>query len=100
MIIIFTHCVVNYNTPAGDAPHVTRLTAPETRPPSVDALPEEITSASAKLVYLYLDRAGPTTVSELSAALDMRKLALYSVLGALVDQGLVDRDGETYALSV
>jgi DNA-binding IclR family transcriptional regulator len=77
---------------------VTRLTAPETRPPSVDTLPEEIASASAKLVYLYLDHAGPATVSELSAALDMRKLSLYSVLGALAEEGLVDRDGETYTV--
>lgn len=66
---------------------------------TVDPLPDQLVSASAKLVYLYLDRAGSTTVSELAAALEMRKLGLYSVLGALADKGLVEYEGETYAVA-
>jgi predicted transcriptional regulator len=84
-------------SPAGDGRTVTQLTA-RTRQSPVDPLPDRLVSASAKLVYLYLARAGSATVSELSTALDMRKLSLYSVLGALADEDLVEHEGETYRL--
>jgi DNA-binding MarR family transcriptional regulator len=71
--------------------------ADTTRPTAVDPLPDDLASASAKLVFLYLDRAGPTTISELSTDLDMRKLSLYAVLDSLAGKGLVDSEGETYA---
>ena len=77
---------------------MTQSAATTERPTPTDALPDAITSPAAKLVYLYLDRAGPTTVSDLSAALDMRKLSLYSVLDALAGKNLVDNDGETYGI--
>lgn len=78
---------------------MTQLAAPATESTQTDALPDDISSPVAKLVYLYLDRAGPTTISDLSAALDMRKLSLYSVLDALAGKELVDNDGETYGLA-
>lgn len=77
---------------------MTQLTA-SAQSTTVESLPDRITSASAKLVYLYLDSAGPTTISELSADLDMRKLSLYSVLDALAGKDLVDAEGETYMLA-
>jgi predicted transcriptional regulator len=78
---------------------MTQLAAPTTQSTTLDPLPSTLDSASAKLVYLYLDTVGPTTISELSAALDMRMLGLYSVLGTLADDGLVDSEGETYFLA-
>jgi DNA-binding MarR family transcriptional regulator len=78
---------------------MTQLAAPATQSSNVDPLPDQLVSASAKLVYLYLDRAGSTTISELAVALDMRKLSLYSVLDALAGKDLVERDGETYAVA-
>lgn len=72
-------------------------TADATRPTAIGSLPNGIASASAKLVFLYLDRAGPTTISQLSTALDMRKLSLYAVLDSLAGKGLVESEGETYA---
>jgi sugar-specific transcriptional regulator TrmB len=77
---------------------MTHLTA-RARQRTVDPLPDRLTSASAKLVYLYLARAGPATVSELSTALDVRTLGLYGVLGVLADEGLVEHEGETYRLA-
>ncbi|WP_318570756.1 TrmB family transcriptional regulator [Salinigranum marinum] len=78
---------------------MTQLAAPTTQSTTVDPLPSAIDSASAKLVYLYLDTVGPTTITELSAALDMRMLGLYSVLDTLASDGLVDSEGETYFLA-
>ena len=77
---------------------MTQLAAATSSQPTTDTLPSTIRSPAAKLVYLYLDSAGPTTISELSAALEMRKLSLYSVLDALASKGLVDNDGETYGV--
>jgi DNA-binding IclR family transcriptional regulator len=36
------------------------------------------------------------TVTELTETLDMKKLSLYSILGTLADEGLVERRDETY----
>jgi DNA-binding IclR family transcriptional regulator len=60
-------------------------------PPSLDA-------ASSKLVYLALAERGEATISTLASALDMQLLALYSILGSLADENMVERDGETYRL--
>ncbi len=61
-------------------------------------VPSSLDATSSKLVYLCLAEGGESTVSELAETLDMRMLALYSVLGSLVDQDLVERRGETYHL--
>jgi predicted transcriptional regulator len=63
------------------------------------ALPNELDSASSKLVYLYLRTAGECTVDDLQSSLDMKKISLYPLLKSLSKQGLVDRDGETYSLA-
>lgn len=59
-------------------------------------IPDGIQSPRAKLVYLSLATTGPSTVDELAGALDMPKLALFSVLGTLSDRDLVATDGDTY----
>jgi predicted transcriptional regulator len=63
------------------------------------ALPNELDSASSKLVYLYLRTAGECTVDDLQSSLDMKKISLYPLLQTLSKQDLVDREGETYSLA-
>ncbi len=62
-------------------------------------LPTEIESTGSKLVYLYLSTAGEATIGELRTSLDMKHLSLYPVLETLASEGLVARDGETYAVA-
>lgn len=59
-------------------------------------MPGEISSPSAKLVYLYLQTENGATVEELGDGLEMKKLSLFSVLKTLRQRDLVDRDGERY----
>lgn len=56
-------------------------------------VPSTIESAQSKLVYVYLATAREATVDELAAALDMRKLGLFTVLATLEAHGYVERDG-------
>lgn len=63
------------------------------------AVPSEVTSAEAKLVYLYLSVRGRATVDELGESLGLPKLALFSILGTLREHGLVARDGDVAHLS-
>lgn len=62
----------------------------------IESLPEGVQSPRAKLVYLYLQVAGGSTVSEVQETLDVPKLTLFSVLDALAGRGLVERDGDAY----
>jgi predicted transcriptional regulator len=59
-------------------------------------MPEELSSPRSKLVYLFLSTREGATVEELGEGLDMKKLALFSVLKALRSRDLVERDGEFY----
>ncbi|MFC6889087.1 TrmB family transcriptional regulator [Halorubrum trueperi] len=63
------------------------------------ALPPELQSPRAKLVYLYLTTNGDATVSEMGDSLGMKKLSLYSILKTLRKEGMIDCDGDTYALN-
>lgn len=65
---------------------------------NMDAIPTDLRSPRAKLVYLYLRNSGGATVEQLARALDMQKIALFSVLKTLRQRGLVDRDREQYVL--
>ncbi|MFC4541091.1 MarR family transcriptional regulator [Halosolutus amylolyticus] len=62
----------------------------------LDRLPTELDSPQAKLVYLYLDATGGSTVADLKETLAMQKIAILSVLASLSKQGLVAKEGETY----
>lgn len=62
----------------------------------LEALPEDIESPTAKLVYLALDAGGTATVDELRETLDLQKLVLFETLGILESKGLVDADGRYY----
>jgi len=63
------------------------------------ALPAEVESPRAKLVYLYLQTAGDATVSDLRDELDVPKLTLFSVLKTLRSNGLVEAEGERYRIT-
>lgn len=62
------------------------------------SLPDDLQTPNSKLVYLYLQRATHATVNELSAALNMKKMTLLSILSLLVDAGHVIRDGDRVEL--
>lgn len=66
---------------------------------AVPSLPTDLQSPRAKLVYLYLTTNGDATVSEMGDSLGMKKLSLYSILKTLRREGMVDCEGDTYALN-
>jgi len=66
---------------------------------TVPALPPELQSPRAKLVYLYLTTNGDATVSEMGESLGMKKLSLYSILRTLRKEGMVACEGDTYTLT-
>lgn len=64
-------------------------TAPRSEPA---ALPEDLTTAEAKLVYLALETTAARTVDDLQERLDLGKLTLFQLLSTMTDAGLVERD--------
>ncbi|MDL5360642.1 helix-turn-helix domain-containing protein [Halalkalicoccus sp. NIPERK01] len=66
------------------------------QPRPVAALPEELRSAGAKLVYLYLAVENEATIDELQAILGMRKVTLYPLLQTLTRNGLVEKVDTRY----
>ncbi|MFC5135210.1 MULTISPECIES: MarR family transcriptional regulator [Haloferacaceae] len=68
----------------------------ETAHAAAPALPPELQSPRAKLVYLYLTTNGHATVSEMGDSLGMKKMSLYSILKTLREQDMVVREGDAY----
>jgi len=59
------------------------------------AVPDELESAEAKLVYLSLKTAEGASVDELRDNVGLSKLTLHSILRTLRDRGVVrENDGE------
>ena len=58
---------------------------------------DEMSSRTAKLVYLYLSERGAATAEELATALDERLLTLLPVLRTLEREGLVAKRDGRYA---
>lgn len=56
------------------------------------ALPEDLETSEAKLVYLALSSTPAETVDDLQNALDMQKLSLFQLLSTLSSAGLVESD--------
>lgn len=81
--------------PSTDRDRATRSTTDATGATEAVELPSRLTSAQAKLVYLYLLTRDTATVDELGRALRLPKLTLFSVLGTLDEYDLVVRDGDT-----
>jgi predicted transcriptional regulator len=69
-------------------------TAPDTE--TSDVIPAAIDADSTKLVYLFLDVHGESTVSDIATSLGMTKLSLFSILDTLAGKGLVEGDGHEY----
>lgn len=65
--------------------------------PTVDALPEELDSPRAKLVYLYLAVADDAALTDLQETLDLKKITLFSILESLQRRDLVEHDDDAYA---
>lgn len=63
------------------------------------AVPAELESPRAKLVYLFLAIQGESSVTELQNGLEMKKISLYSILGTLCKRGLVHQDSERYRIA-
>lgn len=59
-------------------------------------IPEELDSARGKLVYLYLDFTGESSLDELSTALDLPLITLCGLLETLEGRGLIVREGDRY----
>lgn len=62
------------------------------------AVPSELSSPAAKLVYLRLAITGGSTIDRLATDLDLRKLTLYSVLRTLESRRLLETEGDRYRL--
>ncbi|PSQ53326.1 TrmB family transcriptional regulator [Halobacteriales archaeon SW_8_65_20] len=57
---------------------------------------QQLSSKTAKLVYLYLTERGAATADELAAALDEQLLTLLPVLATLEERGLVTTTDGAY----
>ncbi|MFB6301489.1 MAG: hypothetical protein ABEH78_01305 [Haloferacaceae archaeon] len=79
--------------------------APDTVPAASSAdrrdvpLPDTLQSPRTKLVYLYLRTTAGAGMAELKRSLGMQALALYPILDALVEKGLVERDDDAYVVT-
>lgn len=60
------------------------------------SLPEDLESARAKLVYLYVAVRGGASADEIARVLDIGKGTILSILQTLCGRGLVERRGERY----
>ncbi|WP_436347918.1 MarR family transcriptional regulator [Natronorubrum sp. FCH18a] len=65
----------------------------------MEPVPDDLDSAQAKLVYLYLEATGGATIEDLGATLAMKKLSILSVLNALSSAGVVDRRENEYVVA-
>jgi DNA-binding HxlR family transcriptional regulator len=59
------------------------------------SLPSTLDTTGSKLVYLYVNTVGETTVKDINRMLDMEMLTLLPTLGTLEAAGLVERHGDT-----
>lgn len=61
------------------------------------ALPSELESPRAKLVYLSLQTAG-ASIDDLQSDLGLQKIALYSILRTLRERELVEKRGGEFVI--
>jgi len=59
-------------------------------------LPDDLTAADSKLVYLFVAVSDGATVDDLQTALDIRKISLFPVLDTLSERGLIERVEDEY----
>jgi hypothetical protein len=61
-------------------------------------VPSGIDSPTGKLCYTYLSVSGPSTIGELTSALELRRLDLFPLLERLQEREWVLREGEQYTV--
>jgi predicted transcriptional regulator len=66
------------------------------RPTDRIAVPDELSAAESKLVYLFVATSGGVTVDDIESSLDMRKITLFPVLDTLSESGLIERRDDGY----
>ena len=59
-------------------------------------LPDDLTAADSKLVYLFVAVSDGATVNDLQTALDIKKISLFPVLDTLSERGLIERVEDEY----
>ncbi|AZH27178.1 TrmB family transcriptional regulator [Haloplanus aerogenes] len=59
-------------------------------------LPDDLTAADSKLVYLFVAVSDGATVDDLQASLDIKKISLFPVLDTLSKRGLIERVDDEY----
>ena len=64
--------------------------------PESVSVPSELSSEGTKLVYIYLQLSGESTVEELNRSLEMKTISLLPILKTLQSKELVDRQDEYY----
>ncbi|MFC4541808.1 helix-turn-helix domain-containing protein [Halosolutus amylolyticus] len=62
-------------------------------------MPDDLDSAQAKLVYLYLATTGGSTIEDLSRTLALKKITVLSLLNTLSSGGYVAQRDETYVVT-
>ncbi|MBZ6494125.1 MarR family transcriptional regulator [Natrinema longum] len=65
----------------------------------IDPVPDDLESAHAKLVYIYLEVAEGATIEELGEILAMKKINILSVLNSLSSAGYVEQAESEYVLA-
>ncbi len=60
------------------------------------SVPPELASDGTKLVYLYLQVTGASTLDELNQSLEMKTISLLPILDTLVTKELVSRENNRY----
>lgn len=60
------------------------------------SLPDDLNSAEAKLVYLYVNAADEITIDELHEELNMNRMSLLTVLALLEKKGYIACDQAKY----
>ena len=64
--------------------------------PESVSVPDELTSDGTKLVYLYLQVTGESTLTELNRSLEMKTISLLPILDTRVTKDLVAREENRY----
>jgi len=59
-------------------------------------VPEGLTAAESKLVYVFLAASDGATIDELTDALEISKISLFPVLRTLIERDMITRDGSAY----
>ncbi len=68
----------------------------DTVDPQSVSVPSDLSSDGTKLVYLYLQVSGESTLKELNQSLEMKTISLLPILKTLQSKELVDRQDNYY----